>query len=50
LLEHKTLPITQVADVLGIVNEHADRIEKAVKGLERDGVVEVKESVRFLRS
>jgi len=39
LLENKSMQVGDIANVLGIVNPQDERIGKAVKGLERDGVV-----------
>lgn len=50
LLEHKTINKAYIADMLGITNPSDNRIDKAIKGLERDGLVLVKGSNVVLKT
>lgn len=49
LLEYNQIVITDIAHMLGIVNPDDDRIEKALKGLVRDGLVNVEKEKIILK-
>jgi len=49
LLESRSIVVSDIAEMLGIVNPNDDRIEKALHGLERDGLIVVMDDTVMLK-
>ncbi len=49
LLQHDTIAVSEIANMVGIIDPQDDRIAKAVQGLEKDGMIQVIENVVRLK-